>query len=140
MKDVNSNNVIFFIFSVVGLDFINRLRPVTYNYDAKKLHTQKGFSEILTTQKETRYSGLLAQEVETAAQAVNYKFSGIDAPQNENDIYGLRYAEFVVPLVKSIQELSATLEEKNKEYEELKAQVKQMERLETRLKLLENDN
>ena len=27
--------------------------------------------------------------------------------QNENDTYGLRYAEFVVPLTKAVQELSA---------------------------------
>ena len=33
-----------------------------------------------------------------------YDFSGVDKPKNEKDSYGLRYAEFVTPLVKAIQE------------------------------------
>ncbi len=32
-----------------------------------------------------------------------YDFSGGDKPKKENDLYGLRYAEFVVPLVKAMQ-------------------------------------
>ena len=34
-----------------------------------------------------------------------------DAPKNENDPYGIRYATFVVPLVKAVQELNAKVEE-----------------------------
>ncbi len=37
---------------------------------------------------------------------MNYDFSGVDAPKNQNDLYGLRYDEFVVPLVKAVQELA----------------------------------
>ncbi|MEM8525877.1 MAG: tail fiber domain-containing protein, partial [Bacteroidota bacterium] len=104
--------------NVIGLDFINRLRPVTYNYDAKKLHTQKGFetetlARALTEKEQICYSGFIAQEVEAAAKKINYDFSGVDTPQNEEDIYGLRYAEFVVPLVKAVQELSAENEAKD---------------------------
>ena len=35
----------------------------------------------------------------------------MDAPKNENDFYGLRYAEFVVPLVKAVQELNLKMGE-----------------------------
>ena len=52
------------------------------------------------------YSGFIAQDVEKAAQSVGYDFSGVDAPENDKSVYGLRYAEFVVPLVKAVQELS----------------------------------
>jgi hypothetical protein len=55
----------------------------------------------------TRQTGFLAQEVEFAAQEAGFDFSGVDAPRNAHDSYGLRYAEFVVPLVKSVQELAA---------------------------------
>ena len=41
-----------------------------------------------------------------AAKDLHYNFSGIDAPKNDNDLYELRYEEFVVPLVKAMQELS----------------------------------
>lgn len=53
------------------------------------------------------YTGFVAQEVERAAKELNYPFSGVDAPKNESDFYGLRYAEFLVPLVKAVQELHA---------------------------------
>ena len=44
--------------------------------------------------------------MEKAAKSLNYDFSGVDAAKNDKDLYGLRYAEFVVPLVKGVQELS----------------------------------
>lgn len=52
------------------------------------------------------YTGFIAQEVEQTAKKINYDFSGVDAPKNNSDLYGLRYGEFVLPLVKAVQELS----------------------------------
>ena len=60
-----------------------------------------------------RYTGFLAQEVEAAAAASGYDFSGIDAPKEGHDAYGIRYAEFVVPLVKAIQEQQQLIEQQN---------------------------
>jgi len=105
---------------VKGLDFIMALRPVSYNLD---LHGVENFfadhygeqpAETLPGQydKESiRYSGFVAQEVEAVAKAVGYDFSGVDAPKNSDDFYGLRYAEFVVPLVKAVQEQQAMIEQ-----------------------------
>lgn len=105
--------------NVPGLTFINHLRPLSYHYDATALHQSTGYeakslANALAAKEQVRYSGFLAQEVEKTATALDYDFSAIDQPKNKNDIYGLRYAEFVVPLVKAIQELSADLEEKEK--------------------------
>ncbi len=110
---------------VVGLEFITRLRPITYQLDVNGLASfleedrnvdEEGNTFISTPDIEIlqsrdqkgaiRYSGFIAQEVEAAAREVGYDFSGVDPPKNENDLYGLRYGEFVVPLVKAIQELS----------------------------------
>jgi hypothetical protein len=107
---------------VAGLDFIKRLRPVTYTLDVHALAAalkedyaqNEGFSEELIAEIERnrnekasiRYSGFIAQEVEEAALTTGYDFSGVDAPKNSDDLYGLRYAEFVVPLVKAVQELA----------------------------------
>jgi hypothetical protein len=66
------------------------------------------------------YTGFLAQEVEAAAQSIGYEFSGVDAPKNENDFYGFRYSEFVVPLVKAVQEQQKMIDELKKEIEVLK--------------------
>lgn len=135
---------------VIGLDFINRLRPVTYHYDANKLHTQKGYdteslAAALSEKEQVRYSGFIAQEVEAAAKQLGYDFSGVDAPQNEEDIYGLRYAEFVVPLVKAVQELSEENEAKDKliaqQSAELAAYKKLLGDLTARVEALEvNEN
>jgi hypothetical protein len=125
---------------VPGLEFINLLRPVTYNYDIKSFNTQiKGNPPVAAPEKNTvgsgsgktlakiealqptkedeagiaqkekiNYTGLVAQEVEKAANKVGYDFSGLHKPQNDKDTYGLNYTDFVVPLIKSVQELSSS--------------------------------
>jgi hypothetical protein len=51
---------------------------------------------------------------------VGYDFSGVDKPKNENDTYGLRYGEFVVPMIKAMQEQQQQIEDLKKQIEELK--------------------
>ena len=68
-----------------------------------------------------RYTGFIAQEVERAANEVGFDFSGVDKPQNDKDYYGLRYAEFVVPIVKAIQEQQSEIEILKEQIELLKA-------------------
>jgi len=116
-KDIREN--------VSGLEFIMKLRPITYHLDVHKLASyltedqrrdENGNPYIASpdnldlqarNEKEAiQYTGFIAQEVEVAAREVGFDFSGVDSPKNEKDLYGLRYAEFVVPLVKAVQELS----------------------------------
>ena len=59
--------------------------------------------------------------MEQAAQEIGYNFSGVDVPKNEQDRYGLRYAEFTVPLVKAVQEQQLTIEYQHEEIRALKA-------------------
>ena len=42
--------------------------------------------------------------MEKTLQEQGADFSGLVKPKNENDFYQLRYAEFVVPLIKAVQE------------------------------------
>ncbi len=101
---------------VIGLPFIMKLKPLTYRFDVHKMYEFQGALNDTFTWKSQfdkeniRYSGFIAQDVELAAQEVGYDFSGIDKPQNESDYYGLRYAEFVVPMVKAIQEQQNQIE------------------------------
>ncbi len=106
---------------VVGLDFILKLEPVTYNLDvsgiSEALNESRGqpwdpqMQTAIVKKEQMIQSGFIAQEVEKTALEVGYHFSGVDAPKNENDMYGLRYAEFVVPLVKAVQELNGKVED-----------------------------
>ena len=51
-----------------------------------------------------RQTGFVAQDVEELANKLGYDFSGVVKPENEESVYSLRYAEFVVPIVKAMQE------------------------------------
>ncbi|MBK7855503.1 MAG: tail fiber domain-containing protein [Bacteroidetes bacterium] len=104
---------------VIGLDFILKLRPVTYNINTNTLNTFLK-NEEQAENDNALHTGFIAQEVEQAANQVGYNFSGVDKPKNENDMYGLRYAEFVVPIVKALQELNEKL---NSEIESQKSEI-----------------
>jgi predicted RNase H-like nuclease (RuvC/YqgF family) len=73
-------------------------------------------------------SGFIAQDVEEAANEVNYDFNGVSKPKNENDLYGVQYASFVVPLVKAVQEQQEMIKNMEKQYAELKNQNEDLKR------------
>jgi len=112
--------------NVVGLEFILKLRPVTYNYDmntiAKLLETPDSLRMIDAEIKkgEELQIGFIAQEVEKAAKEINFNFHGVDTPKSDKDFYGLRYAEFVPTIVKAIQEQQNQIEELKEENKKLK--------------------
>jgi trimeric autotransporter adhesin len=123
--------------AVKGIDFIMKLRPVTYQLDMaginKKLNINAGkmddqLKRSVAEQEKTVFSGFVAQEVEQASKAAGYDFSGVDKPKNENDMYGLRYAEFVVPLVKAMQEQQQMIIDLKKQNEDLQKRVLALEK------------
>ena len=116
---------------VKGLDFIKQLRPVVYNFDTRK------FQEFLTKNMPDslreeylkadfspstaiRQSGFIAQEVEAAAKQCGYNFNGVHKPNDDNDNYSIAYSQFVIPLVKGMQEQQKMIENQQQEIEELK--------------------
>lgn len=114
--------------NVPGLAFINLLRPVTYNADIHKANEIMGYrmkrdsagnatTEVDTVYWEEKYAGektlctgLIAQEVDSAAQQIGYDFQGIYRPKSSKDIYGLDYTKLVMPLINAVQELSKTVD------------------------------
>jgi hypothetical protein len=101
---------------VPGLAFITKLRPVTYYWDERKLREFSGTEPTGDAAEARKYTGFIAQEVEAAAKLAAFDFSGVVAPPNDKTAYQLSYAEFVVPLVRAVQE-------QQKEIEELSAAV-----------------
>jgi len=117
--------------NVPGLLFILKLKPVTYNFDEQALNSfyktgLRGNDNLLSTKEKIIYSGFIAQEVEKAAIEAGYDFSGVDKPKSEKDLYGLRYADFVVPLVKAIQEQQQTITHLQEQLEILTKKVEQL--------------
>jgi hypothetical protein len=126
---------------VKGLDFIMELHPVTFYFDKDKMDNLIGvvdssdYAEKYDIEK-IKQSGFLAQEVEQAAKKSGYDFSGIKKPKGDVGYYSLSYAEFVVPLVKAVQELNEEnkelrfmSEELTQKNEELEAKVEKVEGL-----------
>lgn len=112
--------------NVPGLNFILKLKPVTYTIDIKKLNSDLGYTDSTFSMSDVKeagdriQTGFIAQDVEKIAKELGYTFSGVDAPQNENDHYGLRYAQFTVPLVKAVQEQQLQIELLQNQIVELK--------------------
>ena len=105
--------------NVPGLSFINSLRPVTYKFDLAKLSTFRNEPNIATNTNKIE-TGFIAQEVEAAVKALNYDFSGVSIPDDiEKNNYALSYSQFVVPLVKAIQEQQVQIEKLQKEVLEI---------------------
>jgi hypothetical protein len=75
--------------SDLGIDFINKLNPVKYNW--------------IEGDTKTHY-GLIAQEIESL------NIDNFGALYIEDDKYGLNYSEFIAPMIKAIQELTARVQ------------------------------
>jgi hypothetical protein len=65
-------------------------------------------------EEQNRHTGFIAQEVEKTANQLGYEFDAVHHPQTAKDPYTLSYAQFVMPLVKSVQELNTKIEEQQK--------------------------
>lgn len=126
---------------VPGLEFIKKLRPVTYQLDMdaiakfNKTPDKNRLAKSESLKAAEIQSGFLAQEVEAAALSLGYDFHGVDKPKNKTSHYGLRYAEFVVPLVKAVQELANT---NNKSYNQV--QNHEVSRLQLQINNLKEEN
>ena len=85
--------------SDLGLNFINKLRPVSYNW-------KSGPDNDL-------HYGLIAQETEKAVLELHKQDPSKNTPiidhDQKTDRYGLKYAELISPIIKAIQELNDRL-------------------------------
>ncbi|MBK8700516.1 MAG: tail fiber domain-containing protein [Saprospiraceae bacterium] len=119
---------------VKGLDFITRLKPVTYNENPEVLHQIWGTPDSVLSKidhtgiKSQRFIGFLAQDVEQAAKDSGFEFPGVDVPQNDKEVYALRYVDFIMPMVKSIQEQQALILQLQIENRELKLNAAKFEK------------
>ncbi|NTW31253.1 MAG: tail fiber domain-containing protein [Bacteroidetes bacterium] len=111
--------------TVPGLAFILKLRPVIYHLDMDAIATLQHTPDSMRLKDAEKIkgnilqTGFIAQEVEKAAQECDFDFSGVDKPKNDNDLYSLRYSEFVVPLIKAVQEQQKQIEVLQKRINEL---------------------
>ena len=109
----------------LGLSFINRLRPVTFNWKASNEIDQSlpYYNEKNRRDTKTVIHGLIAQEVKAALDAEGCAtFNGWDGG-NEDTVQGISREMFISPLIKAVQELKALVEAQAVEIAALKAKV-----------------
>ena len=132
--------------NVPGLEFIKRLQPVTYYFDEQKLaeFTKTGIinSGLVRpasyTSRKQVHTGFLAQDVEKIARQLGYDFDGVHTPTNNKDYYSLAYSQFIMPLVKSVQEQQQIIEEQSKKIDSQARAIKGMnEKIEALTKAIE---
>lgn len=133
--------------NVLGLDFIKKLRPVTYQMNTENLdaHMRAGMtgSDSIGNIENNRdfsvatgiiHSGFIAQEVETAAQESGFTTSIIQAPENDKDHYAINYAQLVVPIIKGMQELITVIDSLKAKPSERKA----IDKVDSLVQVIEN--
>ncbi len=132
--------------NVPGLEFIKMLTPVTYYFDEDKLaeFTKTGtinnsfIKPASYTGEKQLHTGFLAQDVEKIANQLGYSFDGVHVPVNNKDHYSLAYSQFIMPLVKSVQEQQQIIEDQNKKIDSQSEQIKKMnERIEALAKAVD---
>lgn len=92
----------------LGLNFLRKLRPVSYVWDNREHYVEQcGFEygQKDGTLADTReHYGLIAQEVKQALEELNARFDGLKYDE-EKDTYRITYTSFVAPLTKALQEI-----------------------------------
>jgi len=123
-------------YDVPGLDFILKLRPVSYikdvtaqskeiyknriiktslpdNISLQGTYTENTYYVNQESMDTIRWTGFIAQEVDSVAKAIGYNFSGVRSPGSvggDGISYTLTYSDFVAPLVKAVQEQQDLIE------------------------------
>jgi trimeric autotransporter adhesin len=111
----------------LGLDFIEKLRTVSYNYRADE--------------SKRRRDGLIAQDVKQVLADLGLEFSGLVIDEDRDSTMNLSYGDFVLPLINAVQELDKQNRELGMENKELstqnREQAQQISALGERLSKLE---
>jgi len=117
----------------LGLDFINRLRPVSYklkdvsaewetrtstetNEDGESVEVSEEVLIQPAVSHTRKHQGLIAQEVKAVLDDIGMDAADFGGYVDANisggaDKLALRYRQFIAPLIKAVQELTARIEE-----------------------------
>jgi hypothetical protein len=114
--------------TALGLDFINRLRPVDFKWDFREDYyeevksvdengietiTRKEIPKDGSKVRNRNHSGFIAQEVKLLLDDKGVDFGGYQdhSISGGKDVLSLGYDEFIAPLVKAVQELTSEVQE-----------------------------
>jgi hypothetical protein len=92
----------------LGLRFIKKLKPVSFNLDNRDTYVREckcdyGVKDGTLAGTKEHY-GLIAQDLREVLDELGAKFDGL-GHDPEKDAYRLTYEELIAPMIKAIQEL-----------------------------------
>ena len=116
--------------SQLGLDFINALHPVQFRWKDKNigyLYDASGLEPTGSNPGKRFHHGFIAQEVKAALDSQGQD-SGMfmelnDGPDSIKGLNALRHEEFISPVVKAIQELTALVKAQQQTIQDLEARL-----------------
>jgi Protein of unknown function (DUF2793)/Chaperone of endosialidase len=109
--------------TILGLDFINNLRPVDFKWDMRddyfNIEQNTGPNGVIEkklvemnkdgSKKRSRYHhGIIAQELKATLDDLGIDFGGYQdhSLKGGADVFSIGYEEFIAPIIKAIQEMS----------------------------------
>ena len=114
----------------LGLDFINKLRPVDFKWDLRESYIDIDVdgnqvkNPIDGSRKRNRYHhGFIAQDIEKIIEETGTDFGAYQdhAKNGGSDVKSLGYDEFIAPMVRAIQQLSEKVEMLENKIKELES-------------------
>ena len=92
--------------SPLGLNFVMSLKPVAYKFKTGGNNVSED-GAITPIEGKRQHFGLLAQQVKEVCGNIDFGGWVLTNKNDPNSTQGLRYDEFIAPMIKAIQELSA---------------------------------
>ncbi len=104
----------------LGLRFIKKLKPVSFNWDNRETYVREckcdyGVKDGSLAGTKEHY-GIIAQDLREVLDELEVRFDGL-GHDDQKDAYRVTYEELIAPMIKAIQELEARvsyLEEQQK--------------------------
>jgi hypothetical protein len=97
----------------LGINFLRKLRPVSFNWDKREEYQDKcGFEYGVkdgTLAEDKEDYGFISQEVEAAARNLGFKFDAVSYGDYQ-DSYSIAYLDFIPVLAKSLQKINDDLD------------------------------
>ena len=103
----------------VGLDFINKLRPVKFTWAMREKDFDENGNEIINPHNGVDNAGFIAQELDEVETSENVDFLHLVLKDNPDKMEA-SYGKLLPVMVKAIQELSAKVESLTQELAALK--------------------
>jgi hypothetical protein len=98
----------------LGLPFVKRLNPVSFNWDTRQSYVDRCKYEYGqkdgTLSGSTKEYGIIAQEVEEVMNELGVRFDALKHNEKD-DAYRFTYEGLFAPIIKSIQELSDKIDD-----------------------------